>query len=1035
MKYKTTVNLKQPSKRSKRSRSKTKKKSSVKKLSRDQLRVNQLKRKTSKMSNGKGILRKAYVSQKSKERLKKIMMVVLLVFSVGIIFGGIFGLTYLQRISADLPNPEDPFKDKELASEILDRNGELLFKVFNEFNRDEVNIEEIPDMVKWAFLAAEDREFYDHPGFDISALIRCGVRNITAGEISCGGSTITQQTLKITSLYNERGYERKLKEILLALQVERLYDKDQILQMYLTVAPFGSNMYGVSTASNFYFGKNPSELTLAQGTILASIINDPVRFSPTLSSDPELADQKLDERANWILDQLSENRDYINEKAIQVSADREDESKRVTEPMVTDELIAEAREELASIAEDRNAYYREPVATDKKAGHFVNYTMELLQERNYKNGEEPFTTSDLQTGGYRIYTTLDYNLQQVAERYVEYGVDKYARWRGGYNAAVMTMTPGNGEVITMVGSRNFNGTRERCNDDGTCKFDPKVNVLNTLQSAGSSMKPLGYYIGYSEGTIFPGSMVPDIRIEWGSYKPKNVDNAFWGFNTSGGRISTAQNMLRHSRNLPALQVLESYGVGKYVETAQAFGYSTIRNDNTGQSVILGGTDIIPIEHVQAYGVFSNGGDFVEHEVVLRIEDRDGKEVFKHEPKKERVGDPQGIYVLNASTNNMYGDISWDGRNVSGKTGTTQGQKDLIMMLYSPDFVTMGWVGNSDNSAMTAWDSFGGTVVKPWLVEYMKDIGNASYFSNKTAFARPGGVISGGGPCKASDTDCEDAVGLKGDLMIQGKIPPADQEYHYLEVCDDQTDRLARQIDIDTGHATTRRFTIYKHFVPDLQSWLDRALGDNELPTEECNVNRNPSGNNEPWVNLDSPTDSAVISGGNIQISGNAFTSNANSNVTSVEFYLDNVLLGQTTEVPFDVSYPVPGNIDNGSYTFRAVVYDSAGQSGSRSFRVTVNSLVSGNLTVTNPTGTVNFEGVNPLSITAGYGGPGSIGQIEAFVSKDGGDFVSVGTFNIGGSLSWMPDHANGQYRIYLVANVNNTGRMQSNSITVNITAI
>lgn len=1011
------------------------KSNTVRKLSRAQLAMRHSLRNKDRFK-AREWLHKIRLSEGKRKTLRKVMLSLGLVASVVLLIGTVFFFNYLQQISAELPSPDEPFKEKPLATEIYDRKGRLLHRVYNEYNSDKVDIDSIPQSVRWAFLAAEDSDFYDHPGFDVQGIIRCGLDFLRNGRASCGGSTITQQSLKITTLYKEVGVERKLKEVIYALQVERLYNKEEILQVYLTVAPFGSNIYGITSASSVYFNKKPGELTLAQALILAGIINDPVRFSPTLSNNPKANDQVI-ERALWALDQLSQKRNYINAKTKQITASEEDESKRVTEDWITDELITKAREELQFAKDNKDKYYKERQGANRLAGHFVDYVLEQLRARPYKQGES-FKSTDLQNGGYKVYTTLDYDMQQTAEKYVKYGYDTYTRKRGAYNAALVTLQPATGHVLAMVGSRDFNGKKEQCGKDGKCKFDPQVNVLNTLQSVGSSMKMMGYYIAYNEGILYPGSIVADVPVEWGSYKPKNVDNQFWGLNTGGSRMTTAQAMLRHSRNLPALQVLDSYGVGKFVETAKAFGYTSITNDNTGRSVILGGTDVYPIEHAQAFGVFANGGEFVQHEVVTKIVDRNDQLIYEQKIEKKRVADPQGVYLLNASTNNQY-DQKWDGRNFSSKTGTTEFQRDLVYVMYSPDFVTMGWVGNSDNTPLTSRDSFGSTTVQPWVTDYMKDIGDSVYFKAKTPYSRPGGIVNGGGICKESD--CKGSTGVVSTIMIADRKPKADQEYGTFTVCKDQPDRLARQIDKDTGFAEERRITVFKHFKSDLQGWWDRYLEKanrpNKFPTEECNVNRNPGGGSSPWTILSSPTSNAVI-GSSVRVAGNAFT-NTSGSITGVTAFIDNVSIGSLalTGNAFDATFSVPANLDHGIYKFRVNVSDSTGGSSSNTIDVVVNDETSPNLSVVTPTGNVNYNGVTPITITRGYTGPASLGATRVFISKNGGGFTEVGTMS-GGILNWSPTHAAGvtdNYQVYLVANANNTGVMQSEVFNFQVTGI
>ncbi|MCA9384070.1 penicillin-binding protein, partial [Candidatus Dojkabacteria bacterium] len=420
----------------------------------------------------------------------------------------------------DLPSPDKPFGNKNSASEIYDRHGNLLYRVFGEENSDPVNIEEVPELLKWAFMSAEDADFYKHPGVDVTSIINCGFRYVKDGFASCGGSTITQQLVKQTALTDERSIERKVKEVILSLQIERERDKDEILEMYLTVAPEGSNIYGITRAAKFYFGKELSELNLAEMAVLASIPQNPSNLSPTKSANPEEAQERLTIRMNYVLDQMERYMDQINDDI---------KDKTGEENALTQEMIDEARE--------TELVYREPVF-EIEAPHFVFYAQKLLQERNYNNGV-PFTLAELETGGYKITTTLDIDYQAIAEEQVNKGVSDYGSRYGGNNAALVSLNPKTGEVLAMAGSKDYFGSPqpEGCTLGVNCQFEPNVNIVDTLQSPGSSMKPMVYYMAIMDGLITPGSQLADVPIQIGNYNPKNYEGGFVG-------IQSARWMLR-----------------------------------------------------------------------------------------------------------------------------------------------------------------------------------------------------------------------------------------------------------------------------------------------------------------------------------------------------------------------------------------------------------------------------------------------------------------------------------------------------------
>jgi membrane peptidoglycan carboxypeptidase len=230
-------------------------------------------------------------------------------------------------------------------------------------------------------------------------------------------------------------------------------------------------------------------------------------------------------------------------------------------------------------------------------------------------------------------------------------------------------------------------------------------------------------------------------------------------------------MLRKSRNIPALEVIQMIGVDKYIDTARKMGYTTYQsNDQYGPSVVLGGADIYPVEHAQAYGVFANGGDLVELNPIREIWDSQGNLVYKAEPTRTPIFDQSSMYLLNQTLYNLdtgTGDtISWDGRDVAGKTGTTENNRDGFLLMYSPDFVTLGWAGNNNNDSLDfnyGWPAF---IVAPWLKSYMAEIGESLYFNAKTPFPRPADVYWGGGDCDYYGN----CLGLKSDWLIAGREP-------------------------------------------------------------------------------------------------------------------------------------------------------------------------------------------------------------------------------------------------------------------------
>jgi penicillin-binding protein 1A len=1018
----------------------------------DIVRENRLKRILSSRK-----LKKRSSNKRLKKKLSQIGLVSLGVGLVALVIGGIVGFSYIHKLNKELPSPDDIWKDPPNATEIFDRTGETrLYRLIDkDYNSDPVNIENIPEAVKWTFLAAEDIEFYNHQGFDVIAIARCAYKNMRDSSSTCGGSTITQQLLKITSLGNEVKIERKIKEVLLSIKAEQKYSKDEILGMYLRVVPMGSNMYGVETGSRFYFGKDTKDLTLAEAAVVAGVVINPTYWSPTLSIDKEnyvcrLKDGLIIESADpetmtfdekgygklengdevvkaqrwkcrqlYILGQMEHYIEKIND---QTRSNYNDPDK---EDVLTLEMIQEAKKQELT--------FKPPVFTDMKAGHFVNYVISELQKRNYKNGEEPFTLSELQTAGYKVITTLDYGLQQVAERYVASAGNDYSYWNM-HNAAVMTMIPSSGQIITMAGSKNFYGDSEGCDANGeNCWFNGEVNVLTSLQSPGSTNKPLGYYLAYKEGKVFTGSLLPDVPIvindASGVYEPRNWDDGF-----NGVQYSVAQ-ALRDSRNLPAIEIVQMAGVDNYVKTAEQFGYTSY-TENYGQSVILGGASVYPLEHAQAYGVFANGGDFVQLDPILKILDKDGNVVYEPKPERKPIADQQAVYLLNQTLMRLdvYGyQISWDGREVSGKTGTTQDNKDSWFVGYSPDFVSLAWGGNNNNDPLDAYHGYPPYVIMPWWTAYMREIGGASYFTPQTPFNRPAYVYQGGGDCNA-EGQC---LGISGGWLIEGRTPPRDIIKTKVKICKDQRDRLARPIDEQLGFAEEAEFVQYRMPVPEWQGFLDNYMASkgmrNGPPTESCTIDRT-GGVQGPYFNWGAPNAGDVLSN-KVNVRGSVYTTSGN--ITSLEFFIDGQSIGGSNKfAPFDVTLNVP-NLENGEYAFKAVATDSTGKSNVKEFRVFVGSDTNSKISFVNPAANQNYtveSGNIPIRIsTVGLSG---LSEVTLYQIRNGGAAQVVGAMNNvpgGYSLGWSTDQA-GSYTFFVTARLGATGILKS-PISPTITAV
>lgn len=944
------------------------------------------------------------LSKAKREKVQKVGAIILGVFFIAFLSAFIGLMFYIKSVTEELPSPDAPFGDKAEATIIYASNqnpetgrNEQLYTLFGEEDREFIEIESIPDHVKWSFLAAEDVDFYEHPGFDLGGLVKAGLYEVFKIGSPRGGSTVTQQLIKQTVVGSDRTYERKIKEILMAMEVERRYSKDEILEMYLNTINFGSNKHGLKRAAEFYYGKDVKDLTLAEAAVLARIPNSPTENSPTLS--PNGAENALIGKA-YTLDQMERNLDKINDR---IESD---------DNIILKEEIEEAR--------NAEMVYIEP-RIDIEAPHFVFYVQKLLTTKGYNNGE-PFDLNELRTGGFNVYTTLDTTIQDIAVEEVENAAVKYAAPFGASNAAVIITKPGTGDVLAMVGSKSYDAPSE-----GT-KFDGKVNVTDSLQSMGSSMKPMAYTKAFELGISSPGSYLPDIPIQIGAYKPRNYNGGFKGPETG----ATAREQLRESKNIPPIILVDAMGVDVFVDSLAKWGYETIeRNKGAfGHSLVLGGGDVTMVEHAQGYGVLANGGQIVKIDPIQKITKIDPttqeeKVIYEKEPKKEVVADQRATYmtthILNFKNRPNAADGYIDGRDFAGKTGTSEAPNDTLFWGYTPDFVIGGWVGNNDNSAMRS-NADGGNVTQPWVMNILKRI--APYFPEKTPFSRPGQIISGNA-CSSSENQ-EEGVECSeqgGDLVIEGKLPPAYIYKKKYTVCTDQPDRLARDIDKQVGKATDVEVKIYKMPSPALQKFLDEATK-SLIPTELCDISRSPNEGN-PWAVINSPADAAAVSGSlPIDIKGYS----AAGYVTKMEVRLGGTSYSKNVNTAdFTDSVDVTG-FESGTYTLSVKVYDNTGLVGENSVKVNINGNNT-NFSVSTSPGSPTSG--NAATINASYSGSFSITSMRVVVVNPSNANEVSGADIMSGSYSWSP-LTSGAYKVYIVATSSSGVTMRSNSINVTV---
>jgi len=601
-------------------------------------------------------------------------------FSLGILTTFLILFFYQSYLFVkSLPSPSTIGKvNYPLSTHLYDRNGRLLYEIYREQNRTPIKLKELPAYVYQATIAIEDKDFYKHQGISFLAILRA-IRETFFKKNLQGGSTITQQLVKASLLTPERTWQRKIKEIILALWTERIYTKDQILEMYINQVPYGGSAYGVEEAAKTYFGKSARNLSLEEAALLAGLPQAPSIYSPYIN--PKLAKK----RRNEVLEAMYKE-GYINE-----------ETKRKAQEKEVEVL---------------------PPKTFIKAPHFVFYVKSKLEDR--------LGTSMVEEGGLRVTTTLDLSIQEEVEKILKEEIEKVRHLNVG-NGAVLVTRPKTGEILAMVGSFDYFSQPYGA-----------YNVVLALRQPGSAIKPIMYALalqrGYTTATILDDSPVVFQIPGAEPYRPVNYDNRFHG------RVPLRY-ALANSYNIPAVKVLANLGIDSFIDFATRLGISTWKDRSRyGLSLALGGGEVIMIDMAKAFGVLANLGEQVDLISYLKIKNSLEETIDEPKISKLRRINPGIAYIIsdilsdNFARTWAFGPNSFleiKGYKVAVKTGTTNDKRDNWTVGYTPEFLVVVWVGNNDNSPMNPYLTSGITGAAPiWnrvMIFLLKNYGSGLWY--------------------------------------------------------------------------------------------------------------------------------------------------------------------------------------------------------------------------------------------------------------------------------------------------------------------
>lgn len=805
---------------------------------------------------------------KKFSKLRAFLKIIIILLVIGI-FSIVIGLAILIAwVSKDLPNPNKIIERiVPLSTKIYDRAGKtVLYEVHGAEKRTMVELSDIPKYAIQATLTAEDRDFYRHGGFSITGIIRSIMRNLSTGS-KVGGSTITQQFIKNAILTSEKTYTRKIKELILAYQIEKKFTKDEILKMYFNEIPYGSTAYGIESASQMFFGKSVRNVDLAEAAILASVLQKPSHLSPSGDNT-----EKLFSRQKWVLQSMADL-GYISQKE-----------------------AAEAKQE--------KIIFKKP-SENIIAPHFVMYVKEYLNER--------YGDKEVGEGGMKIITTLDLDKQKIAEEAIQKQVEKNKKWNAS-NAALVSLDAKSGQILAMVGSVDF------FNDE----IDGQVNVVLRPRQPGSSFKPVVYAAAFKKGYT-PDTVVYDVVTKF-----KNSDGKEYiphNYNLKEYGPVTLRQALSGSLNIPAVKVIYLTGIENVLDLADRLGYTTLKDRSRfGLSLVLGGAEIKLLEHVNAFATLAREGEFHKTTSVLKVEDKDGNILEEFKNNETKVLDTQvarqitSILSDNSSRTFIFGEnnpLVIKGRPSAAKTGTTNDYKDAWTIGYTPGIATGVWVGNNNSTEMKK-GADGSLLAAPIWNEYMTRVLGKEPIEN---FIPPNPVISDKPVLNGSIKD-----GIKVAIdRISGRRAT---EYTPLEFIEEkvykETHTILYYINKDDPKGPSPEDPTQD---PEYESWesavQEWAKKNKITPEEPPNVYDDiHTQENKPKVIIALPWNNQTLQDRllNIEVSAEA-----PRGIQKVEFFLAGKFIGEKTTQPFYFQGVIDHNdIPNGISTLRVVAYDDVG---------------------------------------------------------------------------------------------------------------
>lgn len=807
-------------------------------------------------------------SAKKKFRWKYVLYYALY-FAVGFLF--ITALLFAW-FAKDLPTPSKIANRKAKEStKIYDRTGQILLYETGDEKRTIVKSDQLPQNLKDATIATEDGNFYKHHGFSTGAIIRA-VFNKATGKTSKveGTSTITQQYVKNALLTSDRSIVRKVKELILSIELEFMYSKDEILTMYLNEIPYGSSNAGAEAAAKMYYGRPAKDLTLAQAATLAAIPQAPTYYSPYGNHVDSLVGRK-----NYVLDRMVMTGKITLEEANAAKA----------EDTVTLGMALRPRKDAIL------------------APHFSMYVLEQVVEQY---GEEK-----IQKEGLKIITSLDYDKQKAAEEAIGLGVKKMDQY-GASNAGLVAVDPKSGQILAMVGSKDYFNT----------SIDGNVNITDSLRQPGSSFKPFSYATAFKRPEFSPSRVLFDFQTDFGGgYVPRNYNGNFNG-------PVTMRTALSNSLNIPAIKTLSLAGIDNVIRTATEMGITTLNpKADYGLSLGVGTAEVKPVDMAEAFGVFANAGTKHDLKCVIKVSDSKGKVIYEYNQDRDKgrqVLDPQIAFEIASilSDNNArsmifgaHSQLYFPNRSVAVKTGTTSDNKDAWSVGFTPSISVAVWVGNNNGKVMRA-GADGSIVAAPIFHTFI----DKALTGPNEPFVQPNGIQQHTVAKYSNKLPGEGTRETTTDIFASWQIPTEKDDTNVtVKVC--RTNGKLAPEGLPENMAEQRSFGNIHSERPDNPNWENpvRAWAAangyaSSPPTEYCNVDEMT-----PTINILTPGEGQNLSG-NSEISTSYVSAVP---MKTAEFFIDDISIGNVAAPPFTMMYDF-SKLSAGNHKISVIATDEYG---------------------------------------------------------------------------------------------------------------